>query len=115
MSGFIRKVKTASGATAVQIVEKRSGVRRIVEHVGSARDGFELAVLVQVARERLHAGQQVLDLGLEVATAAGATVGGAVAGQVSPRLETTVWPPRRSSSATRAHAVMVSIRPRPRY
>ena len=81
MSGFIRKVKTASGATAVQIVEKRSGVRRIVEHVGSAHDEVELAVLVQVARERLHAGQQVLDLGLEVATAAGATAGGAVAGQ----------------------------------
>ena len=81
MSGFIRKVKTASGATAVQIVEKRSGVRRIVEHVGSARDEFELAVLVQVARERLHAGQQVLDLGLEVAAASGAAAGGAVAGQ----------------------------------
>ena len=78
MSGFIRKVRTASGATAVQIVEKRSGVRRIVEHVGSAHDEVELAVLVQVARERLHAGQQVLDLGLEFATAAGATAGQAV-------------------------------------
>jgi hypothetical protein len=79
VSGFIRKVKTASGATAVQIVEKRSGVRRILEHVGSAHDEAELAVLVQVARERLHAGQQVLDL--EVVPAAGATAGGAVAGQ----------------------------------
>jgi hypothetical protein len=57
--GFIRKVKTASGATAVQIVGKRSGVRRIVEHVGSAHDEAELAVLVQVARERLHATQRV--------------------------------------------------------
>ena len=78
MSGFIRKVKTASGATAVQIVEKRSGVRRIVEHVGSAHDEVELAVLVHVARERLHAGQQVLDLGLEVAAAGGAVAGQAV-------------------------------------
>jgi hypothetical protein len=65
----------------VQIVEKRSGVRRIVEHVGSAHDGVELAVLVQVARERLRAGQQVLDLGLEVATAAGAAAGGVVPGR----------------------------------
>ena len=81
VSGFIRKVKTASGATAVQIVEKRSGIRRIVEHVGSAHDEVELAVLVQVARERLHAGQQVLDLDLEAATAAGAAGGGAAAGQ----------------------------------
>jgi transposase len=57
-------VKTASGATAVQIVEKRGGVRRIVEHVGSAHTDAELAVLMQAARERLHQGQQVLDLGL---------------------------------------------------
>jgi hypothetical protein len=56
---FIRTVKTAPGATVVQ----RSGVRRIVEPVGSAHDEFELSVLVQVAHERLHAGQQVLDLG----------------------------------------------------
>lgn len=35
---YVRKVKTASGATAVQIVEKRHGVRRIVAHVGSAHD-----------------------------------------------------------------------------
>lgn len=81
MSGFIRKVKTASGATAVQIVEKRSGVRRIVEHVGSAHDEVELAVLVQVAHERLHAGQQVLDLGLEADTGPSAPAGGTVAGQ----------------------------------
>src|SRR5665647_1327729 len=80
MSGFIRKVKTASGATAVQIVEKRGGVRRIVEHVGSAHDEAGLSVLVQVARERLHAGQQVLDLGLDPAVTPAAADGGA-AGQ----------------------------------
>jgi hypothetical protein len=34
MAGCVRKVKTTSGATGVQIVEKRGGVRRIVEHVG---------------------------------------------------------------------------------
>jgi hypothetical protein len=47
VSPFVRKVKTASGATAVQIVEKRSGVRRIVEHVGSAHDELGLALLMQ--------------------------------------------------------------------
>ena len=61
----MRKVKTASGATAVQIVDKRAGVRRIVEHLGSAHDEAELAVLMQVARERLNAGQDELDLGLD--------------------------------------------------
>jgi hypothetical protein len=81
VSGFVRKVKTASGATAVQIVEKRAGVRRIVEHVGSARDEVELAVLVQVARDRLHAGQQVLDLGLGAVTGPAAPAGASLAGQ----------------------------------
>ena len=65
MASFVRKVKTASGATAVQIVDKRAGVRRIVEHLGSAHDEAELAVLMQVARERLNAGQDELDLGLD--------------------------------------------------
>ena len=81
MSGFIRKVKTASGATAVQIVEKRGGVRRIVEHVGSAHDEVELAVLVHVAYERLHAGQQVLDLGLDAVTDREVPAGVSPAGQ----------------------------------
>jgi len=65
VASFVRKVKTASGATAVQIVDKRAGVRRIVEHLGSAHDEAELAVLMQVARERLNAGQDGLDLGLD--------------------------------------------------
>ena len=81
MSGFVRKVKTASGATAVQIVEKRGGVRRIVEHVGSAHDEVELAVLVHVAYERLHAGQQVLDLGLDAITDREGPAGASPVGQ----------------------------------
>jgi len=61
---YVRKVRTSSGATAVQIVVKRGGVRTIVEHLGSAHDDLELAVLLQVARERLAGGQDQLDLGL---------------------------------------------------
>ena len=71
---YIRKVKTASGATAVQIVEKRHGVRRIVAHVGSAHDDAELAVLMASARDRFHAGQQVLDLPSAETTASGGAV-----------------------------------------
>lgn len=81
MSGFIRRVKTSSGATAVQIVEKRGGVRRIVEHVGSAHDAVELAVLVQVAHERLHAGQQVLDLDLDAVKGPQVPAGAGLGGQ----------------------------------
>ena len=62
MGSFVRRVKTASGATAVQIVHKRG--RRVVgiDHIGSAHDEDQLALLVETAQERLHAGQQVLDL-----------------------------------------------------
>ena len=63
MSPYLRQVKTASGATAVQVVAKDRGVRRIVEHLGSAHDEAELAALMRLGRQRLLAGQQVLDLG----------------------------------------------------
>lgn len=60
---FVRKVKTGSGATAVQIAERVGGRDRVVEHLGSAHTGEELAALVAVARARLRPGQAVLDLG----------------------------------------------------
>ena len=63
MSPYLRKVKTASGATAVQVVVKDNGVRRIVEHLGSAHDEAELAALMHLGHQRLLVGQQVLDLG----------------------------------------------------
>ena len=60
----MRKVKTASGATAVQIVSKSGGVRRIVEHLGSAHDETELEVLLEAGRQKIAAwqGQALLDL-----------------------------------------------------
>ena len=63
MTSYLRKVKTASGATAVQVVVKENGARRIVEHLGSAHDKAELAALMHLGHQRLLAGQQVLDLG----------------------------------------------------
>ena len=63
MSPYLRKVKTASGATAVQVVVKDNGVRHIVEHLGSAHDEAEPAALMRLGHQRLLAGQQVLDLG----------------------------------------------------
>jgi hypothetical protein len=62
---FLRKVKTASGATAVQIVEKRRGVRTILEHLGSARTDAELAALMRAGQEKLNTGQTALDLGTD--------------------------------------------------
>jgi hypothetical protein len=57
-------VRTASGATAVQIAEKDGRRNRIVEHVGSAHTGAELSALMDTAMEKLRAGQQALKLGL---------------------------------------------------
>jgi hypothetical protein len=67
----VRTVKTASGATAVQIVwSSRRGSRQI-EHLGSAHDADELAALKVVAAERVAAGQAELDLGLGAAAGNG--------------------------------------------
>jgi hypothetical protein len=51
---FIRRVRTASGATAVQIAEYARGRQRIVTHVGSAHTEAELGVLLERARELLE-------------------------------------------------------------
>ncbi|MGL5866465.1 MAG: IS1634 family transposase, partial [Dermatophilaceae bacterium] len=63
---YIRTVRTGSGATAVQLVAKRRGRRWVLEHVGSAHDEVELAVLVAAAQGRLEQLQPALDLGIEV-------------------------------------------------
>lgn len=57
---FIRKVKTTSGATAVQIAGKSSGRIVRIEHLGSAHTDEELKVLVALAKKRLQGGQQQL-------------------------------------------------------
>jgi hypothetical protein len=60
---YVRTVKTSSGATAVQIVYSYHRGSRQLEHIGSAHDDAELELLKAVARQRLAAGQGVLDLG----------------------------------------------------
>ncbi|MGV8083732.1 MAG: IS1634 family transposase [Coriobacteriia bacterium] len=62
MSRFIRKVKTASGATAVQIVCKQGRAVASIDHIGSAHNGTELEFLVALAKKRMQAGQMALDL-----------------------------------------------------
>ena len=65
MSPYVRTVKTASGATAVQIVHSSRQGSRDIEHIGSAHGETGLEVLKAAARQRLAAGQDELDLGLE--------------------------------------------------
>jgi len=46
---FVRRVPTASGATAVQIAERVGDRDTVIEHVGSARTPAELVALLEVA------------------------------------------------------------------
>jgi hypothetical protein len=72
---YVRTVRTASGATAVQIVHGSRRGARTIEHVGSAHDELELEALKAAARQRLAAGQAQLDLGLDPAATAAAAAG----------------------------------------
>lgn len=67
----VRTVKTSSGATAVQIVYSNRRGSRDIEHIGSAHTPADVELLKAVARERLAAGQWVLDL--HVAAPAGSS------------------------------------------
>lgn len=57
---FIRKVKTSSGATAVQIAQKAHGKIVRIDHIGSAHSQEDLETLFALARKRLLGGQQPL-------------------------------------------------------
>jgi hypothetical protein len=64
VGSFVRRVKTASGATAVQIVHKRGRQVVGIDHIGSAHDEDRLVLLLETAKQRLHADQQALELEL---------------------------------------------------
>jgi hypothetical protein len=63
VSPYVRTVRTASGTTAVRIVHSAHRGSRDIEHIGSAHDDIQLEVLKVVARQRLTAGKDQLDLG----------------------------------------------------
>ena len=58
---YVRTVKTASGAIAVQIVHSNRHGSREIEHIGSAHTPDEVEVLKTVAQQRLHVDQDTLD------------------------------------------------------
>ena len=73
---FVRTVKTASGATAVQLVHgKRRGGRRL-EHVGPAHDERDLEALKTAAAQRLASLYPTLDLGLDLGLGLGRAIHG---------------------------------------
>lgn len=58
---YVRKVRTASGAVAVQVARKDRGQVVILAHLGSARTDAELGILLVQAREMVVGGQAALD------------------------------------------------------
>jgi hypothetical protein len=68
---YVRTVRTSSGATAVQIVYSSRRGSRQIEHLGSAHTAPQVELLKAAARQKLAAGQGVLDLGLEAGTQGG--------------------------------------------
>ena len=54
---FIRKVKTKSGAIAVQIAHKAYGRITNIEHIGSAHTKEALKILIELAKQKLLGGQ----------------------------------------------------------
>jgi hypothetical protein len=84
---YVRTVKTSSGATAVQIVYSYHRGSRKIDHIGSAHDDAGLELLKAVARQRLAAGQEELDLGLERTEPARRGAGGGPLPITSTRME----------------------------
>jgi hypothetical protein len=67
---WIRRVRTSSGATAVQIAESVDGRWRTVAHAGSAHTEAELGLLVERARALLQdPGQGEFELWIKPAVA----------------------------------------------
>jgi len=64
---YVRTVKTASGAVAVQIVWSSRRGSRSIEHVGSAHNDGQVEALKAAAQQRIVQGQGELDLGLDSA------------------------------------------------
>ena len=60
---YVRRVKTSSGAIAVQIVYSYHRGARQIEHIGSAHDDAGVEAAGGCRRQRLAARQGLLDLG----------------------------------------------------
>ena len=69
MSPYIRTVKTASGATAVQVIHSETGGSKKLTHIGSAHTPQDLALLRVKAQRLVDGDQMSLDLGVDTTPA----------------------------------------------
>ena len=63
---YVRKVRTASGAVAVQVARKDRGRVVVLAHVGSAHTDAELGILLDAARQIVVGEQESLDIEVPV-------------------------------------------------
>lgn len=98
---YVRKVRTASGAVAVQVARKDAGRVVILAHLGSAHTDAELGILLEQARQMVIGGQVALDF--EVAARAQSMAGVAdfreqtlIAEPSGPAVAAAVVPPGRT-------------------
>ncbi|WP_408930265.1 hypothetical protein ACKFR8_00315 [Corynebacterium axilliensis] len=73
MSPYIRTVKTASGATAVQVVWSEHRGSKKLQQVGSGHSPDQVEQLKVQARRLIDADQLTLDLGVEPSASRGTT------------------------------------------
>lgn len=89
---FVRKSPGRSGATKVQIAERRDGRDVVLEHVGTAHDEAELAALMALARKKLYPGQGELDLGgIDSGVPGGHTGAAAGQGVITSKASAVLW------------------------
>lgn len=89
---YVRKVRTASGAVAVQVARKDRGRVVILAHLGSAHTDAELGILLEQARAMVVGGQAALDFEVAARAQSMADVAGAE----------PVWNPDSDAGAWRA-------------
>jgi hypothetical protein len=105
---YVRTVKTASGATAVQIVHGSRRGARDIEHLGSAHDEQAVEALKAVARQRLAGGQGEIELGVQAIGTSGAC--GVVDAPPQGRTRPAGWGMRLHDG--RGYAVVRAVRPK---
>jgi hypothetical protein len=107
---YVRTVKTASGAVAVQVVWSSRRGSRNIEHVGSTHDEAEVQVLKAAARRRIVEGQGELELGLDSTEIPGGPL--EITGIVAPAAITSATrsaPGSSNSSASSADASRTAV------
>jgi hypothetical protein len=100
---FVRKVRTASGAVAVQVMRKAGRRDEVIEHIGSAHTDAELGVLLERARRLATGDQDVLDFEVPARTEHVSDVADWRAGELIPApagLKGAPAPPGRTTATS---------------